>query len=180
MTQAILLLSAWLVLRGQAFTLFPPYRYSPWHVVVGLLALALGLLPLLERLRLTDRDIEARTRMIAPRPGRELAIFYGVSVAAGVAEELTYRGLLFTLVASLTASWWAAALATAALFGVVHLFQGWKGAGIASLMGLREQLVVGLTGTLLVAIMVHVLHDAIAGTVIGRRARREEDPVVVS
>jgi hypothetical protein len=99
---------------------------------------------------------------------------------------LTNRGLLFTLLAALVARWvpgtgawvawvaWvAAALLASALFGVVHLFQGWKSAGIAALMGLREHIVVGLTGTLFVAMVVHALHDAIAGTVIGIRARRE-------
>lgn len=178
-THAVLLLLVWLVMRGQEFALLPGYRYSPWHLLVGLVALALGLVPLLERLNLNDRDIEARTRLIAPRSGREHALFYGVSLSAGFAEELAYRGLLFTLAASLTASWWLAAVVCSALFGIVHLFQGWKGAGIASLMGLREHLVVGLTGTLVVAIVVHILHDAIAGTVIGLRARREEGRSVV-
>lgn len=173
-THAILLFIVWLVMRAQPFELLPPYRFSPWHLVVGLVALALGLVPLLERLRLADRDIEARTRLIAPRTPREQALFYGVSLSAGFAEELAYRGLLFTLVAALAGSWWVAALVCAALFGIVHLFQGWKGAGVASLMGLREHVVVGLTGTLVVAIAVHVLHDAIAGTVIGLRARRDE------
>jgi hypothetical protein len=40
-------------------------------------------------------------------------------------------------------------------------------------MGLLAQIVVGLTGTLIVAIVVHALHDAIAGTAISIRARRE-------
>lgn len=174
-THAILLLLVWLVLRGQPFAVLAPYRFTPWHALVAIAALALGLLPLVERLHMA---VDSRTRLIAPRTPREHAMFLGVSVSAGIAEEMAYRGLLFTLVASLAGSWWIAALACAALFGVVHLFQGWKGAGLASLMGLREHLVVGLTGTIFVAIVVHILHDAIAGIVIGRRARREEGIVV--
>ena len=52
----------------------------------------------------------------------------------------------------------------------------------ATAAGLVAQLVVGLTGTLLVAIVVHIVHDVIAGAVIGRRARRRSpggDPVAV-
>lgn len=177
-THAILLLAVWLVLRTQPFDLLSTYRFTAWHALVGLIALALGLVPLIERLHLTDPDLKARTRIIAPRTGREQALFYGVSLTAGIAEELAYRGLLFTLLASLAGGWWVAAIICAALFGIVHLFQGWKGAGIASLMGLREHLVVGLTGTLIVAVVVHILHDAIAGTVIGLRARREEGSTV--
>ncbi len=177
-THAMLVLLVWVVLRGQPFGLLAPYRLTAWHTLVGLIALGLGLFPLVERLHLTDADIKARTRIIAPQSRRERAMFFGVSLSAGIAEELSYRGLLFTLVASLAGSWWVAAIVCAALFGIVHLFQGWKGAGIASLMGLREHLVVGLTGTLFVAIVVHILHDAIAGTVIGLRARREEGSTV--
>jgi adenine-specific DNA methylase len=34
--------------------------------------------------------------------------------------------------------------------------------------------VVGLTGTLWVAIVVHIVHDAVLGTMVGRRARLDE------
>lgn len=177
-THAMLVLFVWAVIRMQPFGLLAAWRPGWWQLGIGLAALGLGLVPLLERLRLADPDIQARTRIIAPRTGREHAMFLGVAVSAGIAEELAYRGLLFTLVASVVSGWWMPAVICAAAFGIVHLFQGWKGAGIAALMGLREHLVVGLTGTLIVAMLVHVLHDAIAGIVIGRRARRDEESTV--
>ena len=65
----------------------------------------------------------------------------------------------------------------AALFGIVHLFQGWKSAGIAALIGLRDQIVVGLTGTLFVAIVIHTLHDVITGSVVAVRAAAEETAI---
>src|SRR5437867_6751334 len=173
-THFMFLLMVWAVSRSEQLDLLPPYRVTGLHVVVGLIALALGLLPVLQRFRLTDTFAHERTRMIAPRKPREFGFFYLLSVTAGVAEEMTYRGLLFTLLTALLGGWWLAALVTSGVFGLVHLFQGWRSAGVAALMGLREQLVVGLTGTLIIAIVVHALHDAIAGTVIGIRARREE------
>jgi membrane protease YdiL (CAAX protease family) len=174
-THAMFLLMAWAVLRGERLGLFPAYHLTALHLVVGLVALAIGLLPLLERFRRNDEVAKQRVRLIAPRTPREFAAFYLVCVTAGVAEELTYRGVLFTLLAALIGGWWPAALIASAMFGIVHLFQGWKSAGIAALMGLREHIVVGLTGTLFIAMAVHMLHDAVAGTVIGLKARGEED-----
>ena len=101
-------------------------------------------------------------------------------MSAGVAEELAYRGLLFTLLSALLGGWWIPALIASAAFGIVHLFQGWKSAGIAGVMGLGGHIVVGLTGSLFVAIVVHMLHDAIGGTVIAARARRAEEANAIS
>lgn len=175
-THVMLLVMAWAVIREQQVNFVPAYRATPLHVVIGLLALAIGLLPLMDRFSRQDPIAKARTRLIAPRTPKEHGLFYVVCLGAGVAEELTYRAVLFTLVARVFAGggWWIAAVITAAAFGIVHLFQGWRSAGIATLMGLREQIVIGLTGTLFIAIVVHILHDAIAGTVIAMRVRREE------
>ena len=150
-THLVFVLMVWAVVRDAELDLFPPYRPTVLHVAIGLLALAVGLLPALERFRLNDPIAQERVRLIAPRTSTEFGVFYLLSATAGIAEELTYRGLLFTLLGALVRSW-----------------------VIAALMGVREQIVVGLTGTLFVAIVVHALHDAIAGTVIGFRARRDE------
>lgn len=173
-THAMFLLIVWAVVWEQGVHFFPRYTPSATHLAIGLVALAIGLVPLFGRFTKQDPVAKERTRLIAPRTAREHGLFYLVCITAGVAEELTYRGVLFTLLARLLGGWWMGALAAALLFGIVHLFQGWQSAGIAALMGLREQLVVGLTGTLFVAIVVHILHDAVAGAVISRRARREE------
>lgn len=177
-THLILVLMVWAVVRGERLDLFPPYHVEAFDLVIGLIALAIGLLPILERFRMTDVIARERTRLIAPRNGREYALFYLVSLTAGIAEELTFRGLLFTLLSVIVGGWWLAAVLAAAVFGIVHVFQGWKSAGVAALIGLRDQIVVGLTGTLFIAIAVHTLHDAIAGTVIGIRAGREEAALV--
>jgi len=174
MTHVVFVIMVWVVARQERLDLFQPYRPTTLHVAVGLLALAIGLLPVLKRFALDDPVSRERVRLIAPRTPKEFGVFYLLSITAGFAEEVTYRGLLFTLLAALVRSWTIAALIAAAVFGIVHLFQGWKAAGIAALMGLREQIVVGLTATLLVAMAVHALHDAIAGTIIGLRARRED------
>jgi hypothetical protein len=50
----------------------------------------------------------------------------------------------------------------------------------AGLMGLLQHIVIGLTGSLFVAIIVHMLHDAITGTVFAARVRRAEEANAVS
>lgn len=148
---------------------------------IGAAAIALGMLTLSERVAPAD-DARARAEAIAPRTPREMLAFSGIAVSAGVAEEIAYRGVLFTLLAHVLGGWWVPAIVGAIAFGVAHVFQGWRAAALATVAGLVAQLVVGLTGTLLVAIVVHIVHDIIAGAVIGRRARersRGGDPVAV-
>jgi membrane protease YdiL (CAAX protease family) len=176
-THGLLLVLVWLVVREQQLSVFPAYRPTAWHLAVGLLSLAMGVLPFVRSNR-DDRVARERTRLIAPRTRTEFGAFYLLAVSAGFTEQLAYRGILFTLLFAIGGSWWTAAVGGAVFFGIAHLFQGWKSAGIASGIGLRDHLVVGLTGTLWIAIVVHILHDAIAGTVIGRRLDGEQQPEV--
>jgi membrane protease YdiL (CAAX protease family) len=173
-THAVLLAIAWAVLREQRLDLFPSFRPTVTHTAIALAALALGLLPVLDRFRLRDPVADERTRFIAPRTRRDHVIFAGVAISAGFSEELVYRGVLFILLASVLDSWWMSAAVAGVAFGVAHSFQGWKSSGIAALIGVRDQIVVGLTGTLIYAMLIHTLHDVIAGAVLGRRVRREE------
>jgi membrane protease YdiL (CAAX protease family) len=175
-THAVLLLLAWLVVLEQRIDLLPPYHLSAVHALVGLAALGVGIVPFL-RSR-ADRIARERTESIAPRTPREFGAFYLLSGTAGIAEELAYRGVLFTLLSAITGSWWVAALLSAVCFGIAHLFQGVRSAGLASLIGLRDHVVVGITGTLWVAIAVHIAHDMIAGTIIGLQGRSKRAATV--
>ena len=62
----------------------------------------------------------------------------------------------------------------------MHLFQGWRSALLVTVIAIRDQVLVILTGTLVYAIVIHIIHDIIAGTVLMRRARHEERPIAVS
>ena len=173
-THATFLVVVWAVCRGLGVTLLWPHTLRPVDIVVGVAGLIVGLVPLLPQFQIDNPLGKERAKLIAPRTAGEHAFFYVICATAGLAEELTYRGLFFTLVAVLTGNWWAAAMISSIAFAAVHLFQGWKSAGIAGLMGLREHIVVGLTGTLFVAMVVHFLHDVVTGTVISMRVRRAE------
>ena len=160
--------------------LFPPFAVERRGLIAAGIALALGLLLLFERFRVTDALALERARLIAPRTPREYAAFCGVAVSAGVAEQLAYRGVLFSFLLWYSGSYPAAALLSAIPFGLVHLFQGWRSAAIVTVIALRDQILVVLTGTLVYAIVIHIIHDIIAGTVLMRRARREDTLIAVS
>jgi hypothetical protein len=172
----VLLVLAWATARDTGMVLFPAWRPRPFDAVVGIVSFALGLLTLLPAASSATGLGRRRLEAVVPRTGRELVLFYVLCLCAGVGEEIVYRGVLFHLWAAVTGSWWLAALLAAAVFGAVHLYQGPRSAMIAGLYGLRDHVVVGLTGTLWVAIVVHVLHDAVLGTVIGLRVRRDKGP----
>jgi hypothetical protein len=170
-THAVLAALAGGITWSRDFDFFGAGRLDATSVAAGAVALALGLPLLSGRFEATNPATRERVRHVAPRSPADLATFYLMSLTAAFSEQLAYRGVLFVLLSAVTASWLAAALIAAAAFGAAHVFQGWRSAGIVALVGLRDQIVVGLTGTLAVAMIIHALHDIIAGTVMRSRAR---------
>ena len=179
-THALLVLGVGATVLADDVWLFPPWSVDEGRVLAATVALAIGLVLLFERFRVADELAKSRSRLIAPRTAKEFAAFCGVALSAGVTEQLAYRGVLFSFLLWYTGSFWAAALLAAIPFGLVHLFQGWRSAVIVMVIALRDQLLVAITGTLVYAIAIHVIHDIIAGAVLMRRVRREEAQIAVS
>lgn len=178
-TQAVLLLAAWLAMRDAGADLVPLLPIGSLAVLAALAMLGVGLLPVLFS-GWTDARARERSAMIAPRTTGEAIGFAGVALAAGIAEEIAYRCVLYALLfhvvssagAGVTAAFWGAATIGAIAFGAAHAFQGWRSAVAAGMIGLLMQLTLVVTGNVLLAIAVHVIHDLIAGFVIARRVRR--------
>ncbi len=72
------------------------------------------------------RRRERRAYLTMPRTAPERVLWIAVSLAAGVAEEVAYRAVLFALLLRILGGPVPAALAGAACFGLAHLVQGWK------------------------------------------------------
>lgn len=86
----------------------------------------------------------------------ERAWWLFVSVLAGVGEEITWRGVQTALLVPLTGRYWIAAALSAASFGVAHALQGWRAAAIIVCFGLGFQAIVVTSGSLYIAMAVHV------------------------
>ncbi len=140
-----------------------------WRAAAAASALlVLGLRLMAPHWRRSVEQRERKVHLYMPRDGTERALWAGVSLAAAASEEVTYRGVMFMLLAGLTGSLWAAALIASAVFGFSHLVQGWKSAGIVTGVALVLHGLVVASGTLLLAIGVHFLYDLIAGLAFGR------------
>jgi membrane protease YdiL (CAAX protease family) len=94
----------------------------------------------------------------------------GLAVAAGVTEELLFRGILFRIVEERAGTWFALAL-TAAIFGALHLLNPhatvWGAIAIALEAGCMLAAAYAATRTLWLPIGLHVCWNFTAGGVFG-------------
>ncbi len=102
---------------------------------------------------------------MVPHTTTELRTFNWLSITAGICEEVLYRGLLMTALATLTGLW-PAVLLSSVVFGVGHAYQGPGGILRTGLVGLVLALVVVFTGSLLAAMVMHAVLDIVQGRLV--------------
>jgi membrane protease YdiL (CAAX protease family) len=102
-------------------------------------------------------------RVILPHSKRELIPFLGLAVTAGICEEFLYRG--FAMLVFLRIGWptWLVVLASSALFGFAHLYQGRAGLVGTMILGLVFGMLRIVTGNLFPAVLCHAAVDIAAG-----------------
>lgn len=168
-------LLAWWLLAGRGIdALGLVSGYSGW----GWLALGLGLgatafmiwqmsrvLKSPEDL-LKLRDSMGNLKALAPQTPTEHRAFALVSVTAGVCEEILYRGILLAVLTPVVGLWPAVAISSV-IFGMGHLYQGFTGLVKTTLVGLAMALLTVFSGSLLVAIVLHVVIDLTSGRMMG-------------
>lgn len=103
-----------------------------------------------------------RLEMLLPRTRCELAWFLGLSITAGVCEELLYRGFLIWYLGH-GFGWFSSLVAGALIFGVGHAYQGWRGVLLTAAAGLFFGLVYWITRSLFASMILHALMDAHSG-----------------
>jgi len=164
-----LAISLW-VGHKEWIALFPRDVPDPRSFALGA-AVLVGLVVLMRPL--WRQRVAARSRRVwlfMPRTPRERLLWAGCSVAAGISEEVTYRGVMFALLWRLTGNALAAALIGAAVFAVSHFLQGWKSMAIIFGIALSFQLIAFMSGSLYIGMAVHALYDIAAGLAYGRYA----------
>jgi membrane protease YdiL (CAAX protease family) len=117
-------------------------------------------------------------RELMPQTRKEKGVFGLLSLAAGVAEELAYRGYAIPLLAPLLGVG-GAVLLTSGVFGVLHGYQGWLGILRTALMGGLLAWGFLASGSLWPAIVAHTAIDLLAGIVLGEKLLRPPSPAGV-
>jgi membrane protease YdiL (CAAX protease family) len=117
---------------------------------------------------------ERHSHFSMPQTRSERLWWIGLSVAAGVGEELTWRGVQPELIAQITGALWPAVLLVLRDLRPWSYQPGWRWAMVAGAFGLLFHALVWLTGSLYVAIVVHVavnvtvgLYSGVVGTRVG-------------
>src|SRR5436190_23997678 len=106
-----------------------------------------------------------------PATPAERAWLVVVAILAGVTEEITWRCVQAVLSYKALGNIGIGMLFCAASFGVAHIIQGWKTVAVISLFALAFHLLVWLSGSLYVAMAVHIAYDITAGISYGRLGR---------
>jgi membrane protease YdiL (CAAX protease family) len=173
--EAIFALLAIWVARNTDIELFNRGTLPPKALLLaaGILIVALATLPL--RWRIISEAQRRRLMLTRPRAPRDLVWWFAISLAAAIAEELVYRGVLPALLLPYTRNWWLAISIAVIIFAVSHANQGWPGAILIVPMAFCLHLLVWFTGALLLGMAVHFIYDFAAG-IIYLRLGRELQP----
>lgn len=146
----------------------PPARLglsapASWWLTTGAAIVILGYLTM-SALRLRRRAPEVRARMrdragalLLPESTEEVRWFVLVSLGSGLSEELAYRGFLFYYLGRYIpgASPLDLLVLTSILFGLAHLYQGWRGIVATSLAGVIMGGLFVLSGSVLLPMLTH-------------------------
>lgn len=107
-------------------------------------------------------------KQLLPVTRRERAMFVFLSMAAGIGEEIAYRGFLIPALTVVTGSTPGALLLSSAVFGLLHAYQGWLGIARTAALGLVLAVSLLVSGSLWPAVFAHAIVDVLAGLVFGK------------
>ncbi|HLU24372.1 MAG TPA: CPBP family intramembrane glutamic endopeptidase [Longimicrobiales bacterium] len=144
--------------RLLGLTLLPVGEVAAWSIgttVAGLGLMAVGRWFRFRETRLLEH--------LLPRTPRERLGFAGLSLSAGVGEELVFRSFLIPALTVAVGSIWFAALLSSAVFGILHTYQHAFGSVRAALLGLLLAVPFIVTGSVLPSMIAHTALDLIAG-----------------
>jgi membrane protease YdiL (CAAX protease family) len=141
-----------------------PLPVAAWEWL--LVAPAVALVELLRWVAWKTMTLEQRrslwVRTILPSRA-ELPEWTALTLLAAVTEEITYRGLLFGILAAATGSLVVSSLLCAVTFGAAHAPQGLRSQILIGTLALVLHALVIVTGSLLPAMVVHATANLIAG-----------------
>lgn len=171
---AVLCLANWGFQGRDAVTLGLGTGATPMRWAAGAVLALVGLGLAWVQARQVRRDPDAqeairkqlgRFTFLLPHTSRELRWFNGVSLTAGLCEEILYRGFLIWYLQN----WMGvipALLVSSVAFGLAHAYQGIDNIPRTAFIGLWLGGIFLLTGSLWLAMVAHFVFDVISGRII--------------
>lgn len=105
---------------------------------------------------------------LMPVSAHDRVLFTGVSITAGVCEEIVFRGFLIHVLYGATGSLAIALLLSSGAFGVAHAYQQPMGALRATLLGLILALPLVIDDSIVPSIIAHAAIDILSGLWLSR------------
>lgn len=143
-----------------------------WAMGLSLTILALMGVFLVARRAMGIRETPLLAQLL-PKTRTEKVSFFFLSLAAGVGEEVAFRGFLVPALILVFGWPWMAVFVSSVAFGALHAYQGWLGMARTAVLGLVFAVAFLMTGTLWPAIIAHAVLDVLAGLVLGETLMRE-------
>ena len=175
--QAVAIILSLRVAVVEGIDLLPRHWPTPAAMALGAALLLGAWLAARPRWRAAVAQRDPRAHYVMPRTRAERWLWAAVALAAGGGEEITYRGVMYVLWWRLTGDVVTAMLATATCFAAAHAVQGWASMAIVGIISLGFQGLVLFSGSLVVAVVVHVVFDLVAGYSYGRLGEELGYPV---
>lgn len=135
--------------------------------VAGLAIMGLGKLVRVPESALVD--------YLIPRTASERIAFAGLSLSAGIAEEIVFRSFLIAALARATGSLTLAVGISIGAFAISHAYQGVLGVARVALLGLVLTAPFILTGSVYPSMIAHTALDIIAGLILADWLRTDAD-----
>jgi membrane protease YdiL (CAAX protease family) len=154
------------------------FSLANWSGSLLLLMIAVAMIVHIARVKNTPlkRDLLAQQMQVhkwmMPTNPKEFRWFtLGVSMAAGICEELLFRGFLLSLFGEGATLVLGVAISSL-LFGLCHVYQGWSNVIRTGILGLVLSLVYLASDSIIIAMVLHALMD-IYGGILGYLAYKE-------
>jgi membrane protease YdiL (CAAX protease family) len=160
-------LSAWVAWTHGILAMPLPQRpLIAWSTAAVLYVITVATL----KIRWPSRTAASKQRLydILPHDRREFVPYTFLCIAAGVAEEVIYRGVQTELVQRLIGVVLVAVVLVSISFALAHAMQGWRSVASIFIIALACHALVWLAQSLLPVMAVHFAYDLTAGLLIPR------------
>ena len=139
-----------------------------WRTAVWTAAMTLAGVAVLFAFRFAGVREPRVIRDLMPISTYDRVLFTGVSLTAGVCEEIVFRGFLIHVLYSTTGSLAVALLLSSGAFGVAHAYQQPAGALRAALLGFILAMPLVIDGSIVPSILAHATIDILSGLWLSR------------